>query len=123
MNVLLFAAVLTLPLPAPVGARTPERSFTAERIALYTVAAADVLTTRVAIRNGAFEGNPIARRLVGSTPSTLKLVGLKSAAIGVIELCAWALRKMGHTGQARSAYWVPAVWWGAASGANLRFVW
>lgn len=117
MNVLLFVVTLTLPTPVP------ERGFAAERIALYAVTAADIITTRVAIRNGAYESNALLTPIIGKTPSTLKLIGVKAAAIGVIELSAWVLRKHDHTGQARSAYWVPVVWWGAASGANLRFIW
>lgn len=100
-----------------------ERSFTAERIGLYATAATDILTTRLAIRNGAFEGNPIARKIVGTTPSTAKLIGLKAASVGIIELFALALRKQGHTGHARVPYWVATVLWGAASGLNLRFAW
>lgn len=124
MNSLLFAAVLTLWQAPPLAlVSVQERSFTAERVALYATAAADVLTTRLAIRNGAYEGNALLTPIIGKTPSTLKLIGVKAVAVGAIELSAWVLRKHGHVGQARSSYWVPVVRWGVASGANLRFVW
>lgn len=113
MNVLLFVSLVAFTPPQP--------SFKAERIALYVTAAADIITTRVAIRNGSYEGNPALAKLVGKTPSTLKLIAVKAASIALTE---WAARlnvKLGNTDTARYLYWISVVMWGYASGFNLRF--
>jgi hypothetical protein len=93
-----------------------------ERVALVLTAAADVITTRIAIRNGAQEGNPLLTPIVGKTPSTLKLVAVKAAAIGIIEWSASYWRKRGHPKIASAIYQISALSWGYAAGFNLRFV-
>jgi hypothetical protein len=50
VNVLMFASLVMFAAPQP--------SYTVERIALYVSAAADIITTRIAIRKGSHEGNP-----------------------------------------------------------------
>jgi hypothetical protein len=106
-----------------IGPGGPSPSYRVERIALYVTAAADVLTTRMAIRNGAYEGNPLLTRIVGKTPSTLKLVAVKAAGIGLVELSAHVLKKRGEHGQARAAYWIMAITNGLVSGFNLQWAW
>ena len=108
----LLASTLSLPQPRLKG----------ERIALYLAAASDVLTTRMAFRHGAHEGNPLLTPIIGKTPSTLKLVAVKVASIGVIEYAASYWRRRGRHKVARAIYHLSALSWGYAAGFNLRFV-
>jgi hypothetical protein len=116
MNSVIFAAFLLI---APVQAPVKEESYKAERIAVAVTAVTDILTTQVAIKNGANEGN----KLLIPKPTTLKLVGVKLAAISVLELSAAFQKKRGQHGRAKAMYWMTAVLWGLASGFNLQFVW
>lgn len=116
MNPLLFVAALTL---LPAEATEPAPSHKAERIVLWATAAADVLTTRMAIIDGAREGNPILNRIIGKRPSTLKLVGAKLAAIAVVEWEVSRLRKQGKHKQAKALYLLSSLMWGYASGFNF----
>lgn len=118
MNPLLFAVFIALQ-PNSM----PEPSYKAERIALYVTAAADVLTTRLAIINGAHEGNPAMGKILGRTPSTLKLVAAKAVSIAITEWAARYHRTRGNHRAATFLYWFSAFAWGYASGFNLRFAW
>jgi hypothetical protein len=120
MNSVIFAAFLLI---APVQAPVKEESYKAERIAVAVTAVTDILTTQVAIKNGANEGNKLLIPFVGRKPTTLKLVGVKLAAISVLELSAAFQKKRGQHGRAKAMYWMTAVLWGLASGFNLQFVW
>jgi hypothetical protein len=116
--------ILTLQVPseAPVVV-PPKDTFRIERAALYTSAAADIITTRIAIRNGAFEGNPLLTPIIGKQPSTAKLLGVKAVSIAITELTAGYLRKKGEQGRAKAAYWISTVLWTFAAGMNLQFAW
>lgn len=122
MTSLLLASALlaSTALPPDLDAQTVT-SVKAERIALYVTAATDILTTRHAITRGAVEGNPLAAKMVGRTPSTLKLVALKTAAMGVIEWLAARERRKGNYARAKVLYQLAAIPWGIASLSNLRF--
>lgn len=113
----LFAATA---LPPSTDARAVT-SMRGERIALYLTAAADVLTTRHAITRGAREGNPLTARVLGRTPSTLKLAALKAASVGLTEWMAARERRKGHFKRAKALYVLSALSWGYASGFNLRW--
>lgn len=120
MNPLLFVAALSLlpPVATDPGLR-PERGFTSERVAMYSTAALDVVSTELALSRGGKEGNPV----LGERPNLSALVAVKAGSIAVTELAAHYLRKQGHLGRARFLYWVSAVLWGTAGVLNLRYVW
>lgn len=101
----------------------PQPSYKAERIALYVSAAADILTTRIAIQKGSYEGNPIAAKIVGRKPSTLKLIGLKAVALAVTEWSARNHKKRGEHEYARLLYWITAASAMWVSGWNLQWAW
>jgi hypothetical protein len=118
MNPLLFSVLVALQ-PNSM----PEPSYKAERIALYVTAAADIITTRVALHKGSYEGNALLAKLVGRKPSTLKLVAVKAGSIALTE---WARRfyvKRGQSDTARFLYWWSVLLWGYASGWNLQWAW
>lgn len=117
---LLLSFVLVLLFSVPAQAQTTERS-TGLRIALVAAATADVVTTRIAIRNGGREANGLLTRIIGPQPSTLKLVGVKLAAIGLIEASSAHLRRKGQHGLARANYWIATLAWAWASGWNLQW--
>jgi hypothetical protein len=101
----------------------PPPSYKAERIAMIVTAATDIITTRMAIINGrGKEGNPLLTPIVGETPSTMKLIGLKAAAIGLIEWGAAYHKRHGRHKLAKFLYHLASFSWGYASGFNLRFV-
>lgn len=114
------ATMAATALPADIDTRAVT-SMRGERIALYVTAATDILTTRHAIMQGAVEGNPLAVKIVGRTPSTLKLVGLKAASIGLTEWVAARERRKGNYKRAKALYVLSAMSWGYASGFNLRW--
>jgi hypothetical protein len=122
MTAVLIASALfaSTALPPETDARAVT-SMKRERTALYVTAATDILTTRHAITRGAVEGNPLVVKMMGHTPSTLKLVALKAGVIGVIEWLAAHERKRGNYKLAKALYVIAAVPWGTASGLNLRF--
>lgn len=112
---LLAAALLasTLSLPAP--------SFTADRVAFYAAAAADVITTELALHRGHREGNPLLTPIIGEHPRLLTVVAIKAGAIGLVEAVAAWHRRHGRYGWARAMYRLGTVLWVAAAAANLRF--
>lgn len=116
MNPLVFSFALLLPV-----ADAPPPSYRAERIALVSAAIADTVTTRMAIQNGGREGNGLLARVIGPRPSTLALVGVKLAAIGLIEASTAHLRRKGKHGLARFNYWIATLAWAWASGWNLQW--
>lgn len=122
MTTLLLASALfaSMALPPETDARAVT-SMRGERIALYVTAAADVLTTRHAITQGATEGNPLLSPLVGRTPSTVQLVAVKAGAIALIEWLAARARQRGNYKLAKALYQLAAIPWGLVSGFNLRF--
>lgn len=123
MNPLLFVAALgfaSAALPPEMDTRSVT-SMKAERTALYLAAAADIATTRYAFTQGATEANPFVVRTLGKTPSTLKLVALKAASIGVTEWMAARERKKGNYKRAKALYVISAMSWSYASGFNLRW--
>jgi hypothetical protein len=107
----LFISTLTLPAP----------SLKIERTLLYTSAVTDIVTTRLAIKNGATEGNPILNKIVGKEPSTLKLIGVKLAAIGIIELLAKHHMNKKQYSKAKYFYFIATYMWFLASGLNLSW--
>lgn len=99
------------------------KSYKVERILLITSATLDIVTTRNAIINGAYEGNPLLNKLVGKKPSTIKLVGVKLFSIGLTEVSANYLKNKGKHNEARFLYWISIISWTYVSGLNLRFSW
>jgi len=119
MNPLLFTAALLG--QSLVEAPTP--SYNGERVAMYVAAAADVITTRAVIINGGKETNPLLTPIIGTTPSTLKLVAAKAVSVGLTELAANYHKRHGRHKVARMLYRLATVSWLWVSGFNLRFVW
>lgn len=88
---------------------------------MYLAAAADIALTRDAIRKGAKEGNPLLTPLVGKTPSTLKLIGVKAVSIAVTELAARYHKKRGEHKMAKFLYWISTISWAYAAGWNIQW--
>lgn len=110
ISTIISAALLsgTLTLPPP--------SFKQERTLLYTVAALDVISTRLAINNGGHEANP----LFGKYPSNKKLIIGKLVGIAIIELSNHYLKKKYKWGRMKFNYWLAIISWGVASYFNFQ---
>jgi hypothetical protein len=115
---LLLSALLLLTLDI-----NPAPSFKVERTLMYVGAAADITTTRLVIKNGGKEVNPILVKLFGKKPSTLQLISVKAVSIGIAEITVHYLKKQGKYGQAKFVYWMNAALNFFVAGMNLRYVW
>jgi hypothetical protein len=119
MNVLIFAAALAIPLSSPVPAIEPNTPrLTGARVAMYTAAALDIVSTKYVLANGGRETNA----LLGRQPSTGKLLAFKAVMLAVNDATGQYLLRKGKVGQAKFVYWFAAGVGFLASAWNFQIV-